>query len=197
MIAGGVDEWNPVYALGFDRVSALRGEKRASGIVQGEGAFAVLLEEEGAARARGARPLAALAGIGVAGVPTEPYRFAPDPRAMARAVEGALADAGTRPGEIGLWFPSRDGVEEMDEAEREAMRTLFGAPPPEIAVKQAIGEMAASGGGQLVAACRALADPAGPFAESGLPRRALVNSFGAGGNFLAAVLAAVSPEADR
>src|ERR1700757_176639 len=34
MIAGAVDEWNRVYAMGFDRVGALRGEKRASGIVQ-------------------------------------------------------------------------------------------------------------------------------------------------------------------
>ena len=42
--------------------------------------------------------------------------------------------------------------------------------------------MAAAGGAQLVAAARALA------AGNGGPRRALVNSFGAGGNFLAAVL---------
>src|SRR5262245_34967296 len=192
MIAGGVDEWNSVYALGFDRVSALSGEKRASGIVQGEGAFAVLLEEESSARARGARPLAALAGIGVAGVPTEPYRFAPDPRAMARAMRGALAEAGSSPDRIGLWFPSRDGVEDMDAAEREAAADVFGTPPPEIIVKLAVGEMAASGGGQLVAACRSLADSAGPFAKSGRRRRALVNSFGAGGNFLAVVLE--SPE---
>jgi 3-oxoacyl-(acyl-carrier-protein) synthase len=188
MIAGGVDEWNAVYALGFDRVGALRGQKRSSGIVQGEGAFAVLLEEEESARARGARPLARLSGIAVAGVPTEPYRFAPEPEAMARAVCNALADAGTEAGGIGLWLPSRDGVEEMDAAELEAMRGIFGSPPPEMLVKQAIGEMAASGGGQLVAAARALADPAGPFARGDRPRRALVNSFGAGGNFLAAVL---------
>jgi len=192
MIAGGVDEWNPVYALGFDRVSALRGEKRASGIVQGEGAFAILLEEESSARTRGARPLAALAGIGIAGVPTEPYRFAPDPRAMARAMKGALAEAGREADGIGLWFPSRDGVHDMDEAEREAAAEVFGSPPPELAVKLAVGEMAASGGGQLVAACRSLSDPEGPFAASGRPRRALVNSFGAGGNFLAVVLE--SPE---
>jgi 3-oxoacyl-[acyl-carrier-protein] synthase II len=194
MLVGGVDEWNPIYALGFDRVSALRGEKRSSGIVQGEGAFALLLEEETAARARGARPLARLLGLGLAGVPTEPYRFAPDPAAMARAVRGALADAGVQPEGIGLWLPSRDGVEEMDAAEVTAMRDVFGSPPPELLVKPAIGEMAAAGAGQLVAACLALSDPAGPFADSRRPRRALVNSFGAGGNFLAAVLEAVPAE---
>jgi 3-oxoacyl-[acyl-carrier-protein] synthase II len=195
MLVGGVDEWNPVYALGFDRVSALRGDKRASGIVQGEGAFALLLEEETSARARGARPLARLLGVGLAGVPTEPYRFAPDPAAMARAVRGALADAGVAPEGIGLWLPSRDGVEEMDAAEVAAMRDVFGAAPPELLVKPAIGEMAAAGAGQLVAACLALSDPAGPFAEGRRPRRALVNSFGAGGNFLAAVLEAFPAEA--
>jgi 3-oxoacyl-(acyl-carrier-protein) synthase len=196
MLAGGVDEWNPVYALGFDRVGALRGEKRRSGIVQGEGAFAVVLEREDAARERGAVPVARLAGIGVAGVPTEPYRFAPDPRAMERAMRGALDDAGARPGDIGLFLPSRDGVEAMDAAEAEAARAVFGTPPRELAVKPAIGEMAASGGGQVVAACRALADPAGPFAGAPAPRRALVNSFGAGGNFLAAVFES-APEDGR
>ena len=49
MLAGGVDEWNPYYALGFDRVSALRGQKKSSGIVHGEGAFALLLEDEASA----------------------------------------------------------------------------------------------------------------------------------------------------
>ncbi len=47
--------------------------------------------------------------------------------------------------------------------------------------------MAAAGGAQIVAAAgRALA------AGNGAPRRALVNSFGAGGNFLAAVLEAAA-----
>jgi 3-oxoacyl-(acyl-carrier-protein) synthase len=192
MLAGGVDEWNPYYALGFDRVSALRGQKKSSGIVQGEGAFALLLEDEASARNRGGRPLARLAGLAVAGVPTDPYRFAPDPDAMARAMSGALEDAGASPADVGLIFPSRDGVDEMDSAEAEALARLFGSPPPQIEVKRAVGEMAASGGGQLVAACRAVADPDGPFAGNDRPRRALVNSFGAGGNFLAAVVEAVS-----
>ncbi len=188
MLAGAVDEWNAIYALGFDRVGALRGEKRRSGIVQGEGGFAMLVETEAAARLRGVRPLASLAGIGFAGVPTDPYRFAPDPAAIRRTIQGALDDARVAPSEVGLWLPSANGVVEMDRAEADVMREIFGAPPRALAVKHAMGEAAASGGGQLVAATRAIADPDGPFPADGRPRRALVNSFGAGGNFLAAVL---------
>ena len=192
MLAGAVDEWNPVYAMGFDRVGALRGEKRASGIVQGEGGFAVLLENEEDVGARGARPLARLAGIGTAGVPTEPYRFAPDPGAIARAMRGALASAGAEPRDVQLRFPSANGVEEMDRAEEAVTCELFaGTPPRAIYVKQAIGEMAASGGAQIVAACRALADPEGPFPGDVRPRRVLVNSFGAGGNFFSAIFESV------
>ena len=183
MLAGAVDEWTFFYAMGFDRVGALRGERRRSGIVQGEGAFVVLIEEEDSARSRGASPLARLAGIATAGVASEPYRFAPDAAAIGRAIRGALEDAGLAPSEVDLWLPSRDGVVEMDRAEAEVMRAIFGpALPRELAVKDAIGEMAAAGGAQLVAASRALA--------GGGARRALVNSFGAGGNFLAAVLEA-------
>lgn len=181
MLAGAVDEWNAFYAMGFDRVGALRGEKRASGIVQGEGAFVLLLEEEAAARGRGATPLARLSGIATAGVASEPYRFAPDPRAMERAIRGALDDAGAAAGSVDLWLSSRDGIADMDRAEVEAMRSVVGGRlPRELSVKDAIGEMAAAGGAQLVAACRAIA--------AGDARRALVNSFGAGGNFLAAVM---------
>ena len=83
----------------------------------------------------------------------------------------------------------------MDRAEADVLRSIFGRPPPAILVKYAIGEMAAAGGGQIVAACRAIAMPDGPFADDRRPRRALVNSFGAGGNFLAAVFESVAVEA--
>ena len=184
MLAGAVDEWNAFYAMGFDRVGALRGERRESGIVQGEGAFVLLLEEESSARRRGIRPLARLSGIATAGVPSEPYRFAPDPAAMERAMRGALDDAGAAPSDVDLWLVSRDGVVEMDRAEEEAGRRLFGGSPPRtLAVKDAVGEMAAAGAAQLVAAAHAIA--------AGEARVALVDSFGAGGNFLAAVMAGV------
>ena len=188
MLAGGVDEWNAYYALGFDRVSALRGQKKSLRDRPGRGRLCAPPRGR-SLRARARRAAArAPRGIAVAGVPTEPYRFAPDPDAMARAMSrGARGRGRLAGGRRALVFPSRDGVDEMDAAEAEALGRLFGSPPPQIEVKQAIGEMAASGGGQFVAACRAVADPEGPFAGNGRPRRALVNSFGAGGNFLAAV----------
>jgi 3-oxoacyl-(acyl-carrier-protein) synthase len=189
MLAGGVDEWNALYAMGFDRVGALRGERRASGIVQGEGGFAVLLETEESVRQRGARPLARVTGLSMAGAPTEPYRFNPDRGAIERCVREALDDAALAPGQIDLLLPSRNGVTEMDRAEEEVLRAVFGTPPRAVSVKDAIGEMAASGGGQIVAACRAVADTGAPERRPA-PRRALVDSFGAGGNFLAAVIEA-------
>ena len=98
-------------------------------------------------------------------------------------MRGALGDAGVEPGDVDLWLSSRDGVREMDQAEAQAASAVFGGRsqvPRELSVKDAIGEMAAAGGAQLVAASRAIA--------AGQARRALVNSFGAGGNFLAAVM---------
>jgi 3-oxoacyl-(acyl-carrier-protein) synthase len=195
MLAGGVDEWNRYYALGFDRVGALRGEKRRSGIVQGEGGFAVLLERDEDARERGAVPLAAVPGIAMAGSPCEPYRFTADRKAVEKTIRGALADAGVEPSGIDLVFPSRNGVLEVDAAEEEVLRSVFGKPPRSVSVKDAIGEMAAAGGGQLVAACRAVSWKDNPLPEGERPRRVLVDSFGAGGNFLAAVIEAVEAPA--
>ena len=80
----------------------------------------------------------------------------------------------------------------MDRAEAAVMAEIFGSDVPRaIHVKQAIGEMAAAGGAQIVTACRALADPEAPFPAGAAPRRVLVNSFGAGGNFFAAVFEAL------
>ena len=191
MLAGGVDEWNRYYALGFDRVGALRGEKRRSGIVQGEGGFAVLLETEESSRTRGVQPLAAVTGLAMAGAPCEPYRFSPDRRAMERTVRGAIEDAGLTASQIDLVLPSKNGVLEMDRVEEEVLGAVFGGAPRSVSVKDAIGEMAAAGGGQMVAACRAVAARDNPLSGGWRPRRVLVNSFGAGGNFLAAVVESV------
>jgi 3-oxoacyl-[acyl-carrier-protein] synthase II len=182
MIAGGVDEWNAVYAWAMGQMRALRGPGRPSGIVQGEGCFVVFLEEEGRARARGGPILARVAGFAFASSPSAPYRFAADEAAAQRAICGALLSAGVSADEIDLVLPSRSGRAAIDDLESRLLDRLLGSGRAEVVcVKEAVGEMAAAGGAQLVAAAMRLAEPGGP-------RKALVNSFGVGGNFAAAVL---------
>ena len=189
MLAGAVDEWNFFYAMGFDRVGALRGEKRASGIVQGEGAFVVLLEDEESARARGARPLARLAGIATAGVAVRavPLRARTPPRS-ARAIRGALDDAGARPG-----GRSASG------SRRATASTRWTARRPRSCARSSARRCPASSPSRTRSArwprpaARSSSRPRARLsAGNGGPRRALVNSFGAGGNFLAAVLEAAA-----
>ena len=79
--------------------------------------------------------------------------------------------------------------------EQDVLAGVFGALPRSVSVKEAIGEMAASGGGQIVAACQAVAARDRSLDSGPRPRRVLIDSFGAGGNFLAAVVEAAEPAA--
>lgn len=180
MIAGGVDEWNVMYALAMDRMRALRGERLPSGIVQGEGCYVLLLERAQTARARGAVPLAALAGFAFAGAPCPPYGWAADDAAAERSMREALGRAEVAPSDVDLVLLSRNGRREIDAMEERVLNRLLGARPARVAVKDTIGEMAAAGGAALVAAAAAIG--------AGDVRSALVNAFGAGGNFLSIVL---------
>jgi 3-oxoacyl-(acyl-carrier-protein) synthase len=183
MIAGGVDEWNAVYAWAMGEMRGLRGPRNRSGVVQGEGCYVAFLEREDDARARGARLLARVSGFAFASAPAAPYRFVADVPTAERAIRGALDSAGVAASEVDLIYPSRCGRVEMDEAEERLLARIFGRRPERIAVKDAIGEMAAAGGAQIVSAARRVSEPGGPNAV-------LIDSFGTGGNFAAAILRA-------
>lgn len=182
MFAGGVDEWNALYSLAMDRMHALRGRDRPSGVVQGEGCYVLFLEDEAVARERGARALARVAGYAFAGTPCAPYAYAVDEGAAERGIREALGRAEAEPSAVDLVMLARNGRADMDAMEARLMERLFGGRPAALAVKDAIGEMAAAGGAELVAAAAAIAD--------GSARTALVHAFGAGGNFLSVVLTA-------
>jgi 3-oxoacyl-(acyl-carrier-protein) synthase len=180
MIAGGVDEWNVFYSSAMDQMRALRGRRLASGIVQGEGCFVLLLEREEVARERGAPVLARLSGYGFAASPCEPYGYAEDDGAAEAAIRGALDRAGADAASVDLVLATRNGRRAIDAMEERVLARLLGRQPRTVVVKDAIGEMAAAGGAQLVTAAREISD--------GRASTALVDSFGAGGNFLSAVL---------
>ncbi|HWC66301.1 MAG TPA: hypothetical protein VG777_09470, partial [Thermoanaerobaculia bacterium] len=95
------------------------------------------------------------------------------------AIRGALDRAGASAGNVDLVLLSRNGRTALDAMESRIVGRLL-PRARRIAVKDAIGEMAAAGGAELVTAAREIAE--------GSASTALVHSMGAGGNFLAAVL---------
>lgn len=183
LLVGASDEWNLDYHLAYERVHATRTASR-SGFVLGEGAAAILVEDEAAAVARGARIAARVASVVSWGAPVSPQRRRADPATLAGVMRAALAEAGVPPGEVGLIHLSKDGVAATDAAEEAALADVFGlALPRTAAVKEALGENPAIGAVQLALAAAALR-------ETPALGAVLVNAFGAGGNFLAAVLTA-------
>lgn len=116
-----------------------------NGTVLGEGAGALLLETEAAARARGAQPQALLLGHGCSALPGADGARA----AMAQA----LAAAGQEPGTVDAVFASASGLPEGDAWEATALESLFGGRRvPVVALKAAVGETLGAGGALAAAA---------------------------------------------
>ena len=183
LLVGAADEWNLDYHLAYERVRATRTAARP-GFVLGEGAAVVLVEDETSARARGARICARVAAVAFRGAPVSPQKRRADPATLAALVSAALDEAGVAPRDVGLVHLSRNGVPTTDAAEEAALAAVFGiAQPPTAAIKEALGENPAIAAVQLALAADALRETPSLGAV-------VVNAFGAGGNFLAAVLTA-------
>lgn len=135
-----------------------------SGFLLAEGAAALMLEEEGHARARGATILAELAGYGNS---TDASHITqPDPAGQARAMRTALALAGIEPGAIGHINAHGTGTKVGDLMETRAIREVFGAHAARIpisATKALHGHlMGATGALEFVAALQALRQSLAP-----------------------------------
>jgi act minimal PKS chain-length factor (CLF/KS beta) len=135
IVSGGVDAslcpWGWVAQLAHGRLSTsdepdrayLPFDSAACGHVPGEGGAIVIMEAASAARARGARVYGEVAGYG--------STFDPRPGSGRRpglrtAIEIALDDAGTRPGEVDVVFADAAAVPERDHIEATAIRDMFG-----------------------------------------------------------------------
>jgi 3-oxoacyl-[acyl-carrier-protein] synthase II len=146
-------------------------DAKRDGFVLGEGAWAVLLEREDAARTRGAAVLGTLDGYGSTCDAYHRVRPDPDMRECRRAIACALEDAGVGPGEIDLVHYHGTATPMNDRVEVHAVREAFGEHAARLrghSVKSMIGHpQGASGLASLVATlaglCSADGDEAGPF----------------------------------
>jgi 3-oxoacyl-(acyl-carrier-protein) synthase len=149
-VAGGSDSLCQLTYAGFnalrsvDEVPCRPFRADRAGMSFGEGAAVLVLEPLERALARGARPLALLAGAGASC--DAHHMTAPDPAGSgaAAAVEAALADAGLAAAEIDFVNVHGTGTPLNDAAEWQALRRVFGERAedlPLVATKALIGHL--------------------------------------------------------
>jgi 3-oxoacyl-[acyl-carrier-protein] synthase II len=164
----------PLATAAFAKMDALSDsgvsrpfDKRRDGFVMGEGAGVLVLEDEEAARARGARILGYLRGY--AATSDAHHLTAPEPngRGASKAIELALKDAGLSPDEIVYINAHGTSTPLNDRAETNAIKAALGdelaAKVPVSSTKSAIGHLlGAAGAVESIATLLALRDRIAP-----------------------------------
>jgi len=165
VLAGGTDLLCRFVVAGFNCLRATADVARPfdaarQGLVLGEGAAIVLVEEAGHAAGRGARVRARLLGAGAAGDAT--HMTAPDREGggAARALAAALTDAGRPPEAVGFVSAHGTGTPYNDAMEAAAITRVFGRRAvPVNSIKGAIGHtLGAAGAFEAILCARVLAE---------------------------------------
>jgi len=130
-ISGGADA--PIYFGNLKAWEAMRVvspdtcrpfSKDRQGMILGEGAAMLVLEPLEAALARGAKPIAEIVGFGMSSDAS--HITQPLAEGAARAIRGALRDAGLAPEQVGYINAHGTGTEANDRMEAAAIRIVFG-----------------------------------------------------------------------
>jgi 3-oxoacyl-[acyl-carrier-protein] synthase II len=149
MLAGGAEELDAMDAAVFDTLfatSVRNGEPSLTprpfdatrdGLVLGEGACTLVLEELEHARARGARILAEVAGFGTNSDGTHVTQ--PQPNTMAQAMRLGLESAGVPASEIGYVNAHGTATKHGDVAESAATLSVLGEGVPISSLKSYMG----------------------------------------------------------
>ena len=150
---GGVKAWEGLRVLSPDACRPF--DATRNGMVMGEGAAVFVLEDAAHAKARGARPLAEIAGFGMTADAGD--IVAPSAEGAAAAMRAALADAGMAAEEVAYVNAHGTGTAANDRAEAAALRQIFGVGVPVGSTKGAHGHaIGATGALELLACIAAL-----------------------------------------
>lgn len=117
--------WEAMRVVAPDTCRPFSRDRR--GLILGEGAALIVLEELTAAAARGARIHAEICGMGMSS--DAGHVTMPSAEGAARAMSAALRDAGLQAREIGYVNAHGTGTAANDATETRAIRAVFGTPP--------------------------------------------------------------------
>jgi 3-oxoacyl-[acyl-carrier-protein] synthase II len=218
VLTGGYDAISELVFVGFDSLQASTPDncrpfdRARSGMILGEGAAVLALENFESAKARGAHIIAEVIGYGLS---TDNHHLTqPDPSGSGawRAMEQALASANLRPNEIDYINAHGTATTFNDAAEGKAIAELFGRVPVSSTKGMMGHSLGAAGAIEAVISILALRDQLLPpninFSEAdvGLDldvvantsrpacvRTVLSNSFGFGGTNASVILRALAP----
>jgi 3-oxoacyl-[acyl-carrier-protein] synthase II len=123
-------------------------DRNRRGMVMGEGAAALLVEELGFAQRRGAKILGEIVGYGASAVMGRDG-VADRTAALVNAMRQGLRSAGLEPRQVGHVHAHGLGTQRGDVAEAAAIQTVFGSPDqavPVVAAKSFFGNLGAASG---------------------------------------------------
>ncbi len=147
---GGIKAWEGLRVMSPRACRPF--SRNRDGMVQGEGAAVFVFEERDAALARGATILAEVVGFAMTSDAGD--LVAPSVDGAARAMTGALADAGLSPGEVGYINAHGTGTAANDRTEAGAIVQVFGENPPPVSSTKAMhGHLIGATGAVEMLAC--------------------------------------------
>jgi 3-oxoacyl-[acyl-carrier-protein] synthase II len=159
VLVGGVESlslaaYSGFYRLGF--FAGIRGEevccpfdKRRNGIILGEGAAVIVIEDEENAKLRGAKAYAEVNGIGNHFDAFRIGKYDPTITGLKKSIKEAIRTSELSISEIDYISASANAVPEQDKMETKAIKNIFGRYAynmPVSSIKSMIGETFSAGG---------------------------------------------------
>ncbi|MBA2549320.1 MAG: beta-ketoacyl-[acyl-carrier-protein] synthase family protein [Burkholderiaceae bacterium] len=162
LTVGHVRAWDALRVLSPDACRPF--SKDRAGLVLGEGAAVLVLEEWSHAKKRGAMIHAEIVGFGMSADAAD--ITAPDDAGAAQAISAALADAGLQPADVQYVNAHGTGTRLNDRSETAALKRVFGDHAQRLAVsstKSMLGHCLNAGGAlEALATVLALRDDVAP-----------------------------------
>ena len=166
VLAGAVEELCEQTYKGFHKIGHLAGsrpgkeevncpfDRRRNGILFGEGACIVILEELEHAKARAAKIYAEVLGYGTSFDPDSKNIYSPKAVGATAALKACLDDTGLAPGDVDYICAAADSTLDCDAMETVAVKNVFGDRAKEIpasSIKSMVGETFSASGAMNLA----------------------------------------------